>query len=115
MNLADTAAEMTRLSSLIDRGIGELRAQVQKLAESERDYRKARAEAWAITAGEGLLAKEREDAVNAATADVRYLRDLADGTVRAAHEAIRARRAQLSALQTLVSSHRAEAEFARTT
>lgn len=123
MNLSEAEAEMRRLSDLIDKGTSEMVAQVRKNAEAERDYRKGRAEAWALSSGElaatkddgeKVLAKEREDWVDATTADLRYVRDLADGMVRAAHEASRNRRAQLSMLQTLVNAERSLADFDRT-
>jgi hypothetical protein len=57
---------------------------LESRADKERDYRKARAAAWAQhTDG---TAKEREDRVNDVTADARYDRDVADGIVRAALE-----------------------------
>ena len=119
MNLDTAEAEMLRLSKLIDKGTTEMIAQVKKNAEAERDYRQSRAEAWALTSGElpdgsKVLAKQREDDVNARTAVKRYERDLADGMVRAAHEASRNRRAQLSAVQSLLNAWRAEVDFGRT-
>jgi hypothetical protein len=111
MNPADAAAEMERLSKLLDAGLAAIVTQVNTYAEKERDYRKAKAEAWVQVSG---TAKEREAQVDAMSADARYMRDLADGMRQAALEAVRSRRAQLSALQSLLAGHRAEAEFVRT-
>lgn len=88
-----------------------MRTLAQELAEAENAYRKARAVAWMHTSG---TAKEREDSVNAATADERQKRDFAEYMRVAAIESVRSRRTQISALQTLLNAHQAEAQFART-
>lgn len=59
MNLDTAEAEMLRLSKLIDKGTSEMVAQVQRNAEAERNYRHGRAEAWALSSGEGMLEGER--------------------------------------------------------
>jgi hypothetical protein len=56
---------------------------------------------------------EREAHVYALVGDFRRTRDLADGQKLAALEAVRSRRAQLSAVQSILSAYRAEAELAR--
>lgn len=107
----DLNAELVRLSKLLDKALESMRDRGRKLAEHERDYRRARAAGWLVVEG---TAKEREDAVNALTADARYLRDLSDHDRQAAHEAVRNYRTQISALQTIANVARAEAAFART-
>lgn len=107
----DLHAEVERLSRLIDKGVDALRETAQELAQAEHDYRLARAMAWPKTDG---TAKEREDNVNALTAPERKRRDLAEGLRAAALEALRSRRQQLSAVQTLANADREEAAFART-
>ena len=123
MNLAEAADEMRRLSRLIDAGIEAMREQSSALANAEHDYRRQKAEAWVkcptddhgVKAGEReWTAARREAWVDAETADLRRTRDIADGMKQAAIEAVRARRGQLSAWQSLISADRAEAEFART-
>lgn len=123
MNLAEAADEMKRLSRLIDGGIEAMRDQATALANAEHAYRQAKAQAWVrcpsddhgIKAGEReWTAARREAWVDAETADLRRTRDIADGMKQAAIEAVRARRGQLSALQTLVNSHTAEANLAGT-
>lgn len=104
-------AEVERLSRLIDQGVTALREQAATLAQAEHDYRLARAMAWPKTDG---TAKEREDQVNALTAPDRLRRDLAEGQRAAALEALRSRRQQLSAVQTLSNADREEAAFVRT-
>lgn len=112
MSLATIETELMRLSRLVDQGITALRDQAQELAETEREYRKAKALAYVqITDG---TAAAREAAVQGHTADLRYQRDLADGLRQAALEAVRSRRTQMSALQTLLNAHQEEAKFART-
>jgi hypothetical protein len=112
MSLPEIADEMARLSRLLDQGLAALRDQARELAEAEREYRRAKAQAW-VTAPEGTV-PQREAFVNGVTADLRYVRDLADGMRSAALEAVRSRRTQVSALQSLLAAHRAEAEFDRT-
>ena len=112
MNLAELAARARELSTLAETGIKTLRDSGRREADAEHTYRKARAEAWAITADAGMLAKEREDKVNALTADERRARDIESALIRAAHEALRLRRQELSVLQSLAAAHRAEADLA---
>lgn len=120
MNLAEAFAEAERLSRLIDAGIEALRTQSAALAEAERTYRKAKAEAWVRCPRDSdprarIWSAGRRDAwVDAETADLRFARDVAEGMRQAALEAVRARRAQLSALQTLMNAHAEEAKLART-
>lgn len=119
MNTSTTAAdEVMRLSGLLDQGLDYLKTQTRAYATAEKEYRKGKAQAWVKTAvqteGRKMLAAEREDMIDAETADLREARDLADGMRQAALEAVRSRRAQISALQTLMNGYRAEAEFVRT-
>lgn len=122
MNVHEAFDEAARLSRLIDAGIEMLREQSKALAAAENVYRKAKAQAWVrcpndppgVKAGEReWTAARREAWVDAECADLRYDRDLADGMRHAAMEAVRARRAQMSALQSLMAADRAEAEFSR--
>ena len=116
---SDSFEEATRLSGLLDAGISQLRAASRATAAAERDYRKAKAVAWIEcprdeAGSKDWTAARREAWVDAETADLRYVRDLAEGDRHAATEAVRARRTQVSMLQSLMNAHRAEAEFART-
>lgn len=112
MNITEAAAEARRLSDLIDSGIDHLRTQSRALADAEREYRMAVAKAW-LAAPEGT-AGAREAWVNGECAELRHSRDLADGMRQAALEAVRARRTQVSALQSLLAAHREEVGLART-
>lgn len=113
---AEVAAEMRRFSDLIDRGIKAVVERTTAYAEAERTYRRVKAEAWVRVRDElpQSVAKEREAWVDSESADARFVRDVAEGERQAALEAVRARRAQLSACQTLANAYTAEAEFART-
>src|SRR5687768_15780233 len=114
---AEFADEFTRLSRQLDGCLSMVKEQVSAYAQAESAYRAAKAKAWVeapryhgdakITAG------EREAWVNGATAAERQKRDLADGMRQAALEAVRSRRGQISALQTLLNAHQEEAKFAR--
>lgn len=112
--LEELAAEVRRLSGLLDRALQVLREASRDHAEHEHGYRKARGVAWAETAGQGMVVPEREACVDSVTADHRLQRDLAAGLEKAALEAVRARRQQLSALQSLMAGWREEAAFVRT-
>lgn len=111
MNFAEMSVEYRRLSELLEDGLDELRERAEALATAENEYRKNRALAWPMTSG---TAKEREDEVNSISADARKDRDLADYMRTAALEAVRSRRTQISALQTMLNAHQEEAKFART-
>lgn len=122
LTVAEMMAEADRLGSLIDQGIEAMRRHAVALAEAENAYRKAKAEAWlrcpsdpaGTKAGErDWTAARREQWVNAETADLRRIRDLHDSERQAAIEAVRSRRQQLSALQTIANAHREEAGLAR--
>lgn len=111
MTSAELTQELLRLRKLLDDANAAVRDRGRKLAECERDYRLARAKAWHSTEG---TAREREDEVNALTADERYARDLADSDRQAALEAVRNYRTQISALQTISGLEREMAAFDRT-
>lgn len=103
--------EARRLSGLIDKGVIALHEAAQSVAHAEHAYRQAKAKAW--LEAEGDLAREREAAVDALTADLRLARDLSEGARQAAIEALRSRRQQLSALQSILHATRSEMEMAR--
>lgn len=112
MSAPDMADEMARLSRLLDQGLTALRDQATEFADAEMDYRKAKAQAFLVVP-DGTV-PEKEAWVAGKTATERRRRDLADGMRSAALESVRSRRAQVSALQSLLAAERAEMEFART-
>jgi hypothetical protein len=111
MDLEALTAEAWRLSQLLDKGIMALRDAAVAYAEAEHEYRSQNAMAYLET--ESGTVAEREAHVYALVGDHRRTRDLADGQKLAALEAVRSRRAQLSAVQSILSAYRAEAELAR--
>jgi hypothetical protein len=112
MDLPQLTAEAMRLSALIDKGVAALRDASVAYAKAEHAYRERKAMAYLET--ESGTVAEREAHVYAIMGDYRYRRDLADGERMAALEAVRSRRTQLSAVQSLLAAHKSEADFART-
>jgi hypothetical protein len=110
--LAPMIEEAQRLSALLDAGLKALREASRDYAQAEHDYRRARATAL-LESPSGTVA-EREASADLHSADQRLARDTADGMRTAALEAVRSRRQQLSALQSLLAAHREEAAYGRT-
>lgn len=111
MTPQETADEMRRLNKLLDDALAYLRRQVQEYAEAEDAYRMAHAKAFLEAAGAAYLRKATADL---ATSSQRQRAHLADGMRQAALEAVRSRRAQISAAQSLLAGEREEMAFART-
>lgn len=109
--LAGLVDESRRLSALLDAGLSVLRESGERYARAEKTYREIRA--TAILRSVGTVA-EREATADLASLDAREERDLADSLRSAALESVRSRRQQLSALQSILAAHRAEAEYVRT-
>jgi len=111
MTLAELVAEANRLSRKIDAGVKALSQAARKAAEAEMDYRQAKSVAW-VQQDAGTV-PERQAHVDAKVSQQRFARDLAEGERLTALEALRSRRAQLSALQSVAAAWRAEAENGR--
>jgi hypothetical protein len=111
MDLSAAHDEMRRLSANVDKGVQALADQAKEHADAEHEYRLAKAKAW-LVAPDGTV-PEREAWVNGQTADARQRRDLAEGLRQAALEAIRSRRTQLSAWQSLLAAHREDVGVGR--
>ncbi|MGA1524761.1 MAG: hypothetical protein ACO4CZ_12415 [Planctomycetota bacterium] len=109
--MPELVTEARRLSDLLDKGVSALRQAAVDYANAEHEYRKEHALAYLQT--DGTVA-EREAKTYGMVGELRRDRDIADGVRAAALEAVRARRTQLSALQSLLAAHRSEADFART-
>lgn len=110
MTLNEMIHESDRLSKLIDAGIKALVDASVEMAHAEHASRKAVARAWEL-APKGTV-PQREAWVESETADEQLALDLAESKRYNALEAVRSRRAQLSALQSIMAAHRAEAELA---
>ena len=114
MTPEEVAVEMRRLSALLDDALAYSGRQVKQYAEAEQHYRKARGDAWVKVRVElpNATVAERDAWVDAVTAELRQARDIADGMRQVGIEAIRSRRQQISALQSLLARDKAEAELA---
>lgn len=112
MTLTDLIEKANKLSDRIDEGVKALNRAAQDAAEAEHTYRLEKAKAW-VTIPAGTV-PERQAQVDAAVADERLARDLAEGQRLAALEALRSRRQQASLLQSIAAAYRIEGEFART-
>jgi hypothetical protein len=104
--------EVSRLSLLIDEGIAALVKSAHDVAQAEFDYRKEKAKAW-VEAPQGTV-PVREAWVEAQTAEWKRTLDLAEGMRQASLEAVRSRRQQLSAVQSLLAALKADHDFHRT-
>jgi hypothetical protein len=113
VTLSDMVAEARKLSDRINEGVRLLSAAGRKEAEAERDYRRLRAVTFAQVKTEGdRTAAHLEAEVDGRCADARFVRDVARSEARAALEALRSRRQQISSLQSILSAHKAEAGHA---
>lgn len=110
---AELNTEMIRISRLLDDKLEDLVKLSHRAAETERDYRKAKAQAFATFRRQKLVSPDLVAQVDGEIADLRYDRDLADSLKSACRDAVLSLKAQLSALQTIASGVKAEAELAR--
>ncbi|MCP5089669.1 MAG: hypothetical protein GY949_01965 [Gammaproteobacteria bacterium] len=101
---------MLRLSRMLDDGINALVAYGKEYAIAEDTYRAAKATAY-LAQSEGTVDYRRAKVDSLCTKE-RGARNMADAMHNAAREAVRARRQQLSAMQSLLAAHKAEAEMA---
>jgi hypothetical protein len=101
--------ESERFSRLIDAGIESLVTASKDMAHAEHALRKATAMAWAKAPSGTVPFKEAW--VESETADEKLAFDLGETQRYNALEAVRSRRAQLSAIQSIMAAHRAEAEL----
>jgi hypothetical protein len=109
MTLTEMIHESERFSRLIDAGIELLVSASKDMAYAEHAFRVATAKAWAVAPGGTVPFKEAW--VEAETADEKLALDLGETQRYNALEAVRSRRAQLSAIQSIMAAHRAEAEL----
>lgn len=103
--------EMGRLHTLLDEALVEVRKRAVEAAQLESEAKKQQAIAYLKAEG---TVKERESVATRDTADLAERARIAAALEKAATEALRNYRQQLSALQTLAGAQREEAAFART-
>lgn len=111
LNLADIEKEIMRFSHLLDAGLAKLRETAQEYATADVAYKRCYSEAFLRASG---TVSEREQVATSAALQERHDVKHLEGLNVAALEAVRSRRTQISALQSLLAAHKAEAEFART-
>lgn len=111
MTLDELMEEARRLSDLLDRGVKALHDSSVQVAHAEHAYRKKQAEAW-LMAPDGT-APAKQAWVDGECADHRLARDLVDASRNTSQQALRARTAQLSAVQSLLATLKAEVNLAR--
>lgn len=118
----ELVAELGRLSQEVDRALRFVREQAEHYAKAEDAYRMARAKLQ-LEAEAGLrehhgidkpTVDEKRAYVDLNTSKERVAAHLADGLLKAGFEAVKSRRAQLSALQSASNAVRAELELSRT-
>lgn len=111
MTLTEMVNESERLSRFIDAGIASLVQYSSDMAHAEHALRISTAKAWASAPSGTVPFKEAW--VEAEAADEKLAFDIAESGRYNALEAVRSRRAQLSAVQSIMAAHRAEAELIR--
>jgi hypothetical protein len=107
----EIGAEARRLRELLQSGLTAFREQSVAVAEAERAYRKGKAEAWARRAGEGSVA-ERTAHVDADSADLRFVRDVADAMAKSARLAVQVRLSELDFLRSEFAALREDMRLA---
>lgn len=111
MNSAELNRQLTDAAQKLRDSLADLEERSTQYAMAERQYRLAKATAYLSTTG---TVAEREARAESGINELRYKRDMADGLRTSALEAVRSNRGVLSAVQTLASLYKAEAEFDRT-
>lgn len=91
--------------------LADLEERAVAYAQSERQYRLAKATAYLATSG---TVAEREAHAEGAVNELRYQRDLAESLKVSSLEAVRSYRGILSAVQTVARLYEQEASFDRT-
>ncbi len=104
--------EMMRLSTALDEGLAALESAAGDYAIADDAYRASRASA--LLQATGKTVGEREAEVDLVCGDERRAQRIADGRRMVALEAVRSRRQQLSAAQSVANAVREEASLART-
>lgn len=103
------AANLIQLSYELDELVGEYRALGEGAAEAKRDAEMAYAKAYMSAGG---TVEERKQTAIEATADERYIADLAERKVAGCREAIRAIHARIEVGRTLSATTRDELKLA---
>lgn len=100
--------ELLRMSKLLDQAHDELVARSHEWAKAEDCYRLAKANAFLASSG---TVGERTARQDKATSDERHAAHLAEALKVAALEAVRSRRTQISAIQSVAAAVRSDLEM----
>lgn len=114
MNAYEMNRRLVECAKAVEEAQDNLERTTVAYAEAERRYRQAKALAYLNANGKTVAEKEASAEINNGVGDLRFARDVAEGKKGAALEAVRSRRAILSAEQTLTKLVTVEAEFSRT-
>jgi hypothetical protein len=110
MNAAELSRAMLEAKGDIDAALLEYQRCIHEDAEADKLAKLAHASAYLAASG---TAGERGAHADKGSVDERYRARLADGLKRSAHQAVESKRQWLSALQSLASLTKSEAELAR--
>lgn len=111
MTITELHEELWNRIQQLDQALAFLRKVSGEWSEADTAYRKKKAEVFLTSKGTDGQRKMRAEAECAELMEDAHTKD---GLKQAALEAVRSRRSQISAIQSLVGGYRAEAEFART-
>jgi hypothetical protein len=114
VNAYEMNTRLIAAAKAVEEAQAELESQTVMYAESERRYRQAKAMAYLQATGKTVAEREAHAELENGIGELRFARDVAEGKKNAALEAVRSRRAILSAEQTLTKLVTVEAEFTRT-
>jgi len=108
----DIWRELIRLSTEIDKALDEVRARCVEAASLDVEHKQAAATAY--LSADGSTVREREAQATLAVGHLALRAKVAAALEKSATEALRSRRQQISAIQSMLAAQRAEAEFSRT-
>jgi hypothetical protein len=110
VNVAELASRMTSAKRDIDEAFDTYEKAIIEDAEADRAAKIAKASAYLAASGP---VAERQASVDQTTADVQYRARLAEGLKRSAGMAVDSKKQWLSALQSIASLSKAEAQLAK--
>ena len=110
MNAADLAKAMLACKTEIDASLRDCEVKIHEDASAERKFKIAWASAYLASSG---TVGERDAHCEKATAYERYAAKMAEGLRRSAFQAVESKRQWLSALQSLASLSKSEAQLTR--
>lgn len=108
VSMSDLARMIFEAVQELQQDVSTLEKRAREFAYADREYRREKSKAYLMAKG---TIPEREAAVAKETEELRFKAHLAEGLKEASLEAVRSRRAKLSALQTLANAVKAEIEM----